>query len=53
MLDPKLAIADVLTTLIAPDGLVPSPETVDQFVAHLRGLGFAVTLQTGEGEALC
>jgi hypothetical protein len=39
---PADAIRDALTALVAPDGLVPSRETVELFQAHLRSIGFAV-----------
>jgi hypothetical protein len=38
----KWALTDVLTALIAPDGLVPAEETVESFQRHLVSLGFAV-----------
>lgn len=43
------AIADALTALVAPDGLVPSDETVAEFEAHLRLLGFAVVPLAAHG----
>ena len=39
---PEEAIADALTALVAPDGLVPAPETTKQFVDHLKSMGFEV-----------
>jgi hypothetical protein len=41
------AIAEALTALVAPDGLVPTDETVVEFEAHLRLLGFAVVPLSG------
>jgi len=41
-LDARDAVRDALTALVAPDGLVPSEETVGAFLQHLASLGFTL-----------